>query len=80
MADEAGTGTTLYTAPDQDSFAPRFGEGSCSAHLADGAVELGAPASLRLDVDTPEHLDRARLQGLGPRTAEVVTSRLTPRR
>ena len=77
VADEAGSGTTLYTAPDQESFTPRFGEGSRAAHRAAGAVEIAAPATVRLDVDTPAHLAQARLRGVGDRTSWVVTSRMS---
>lgn len=76
VADEAGTGTTLYTAPDQETFSPRFGGSSRAAHLAAGAVEIDAPAALRLDVDTPEHLHAVQQHGVGARTSWVVTSRL----
>lgn len=75
VTDAEGTGTTLYTAPDHDAFLPRFGEGSRAAHLAAGASELDAPDTVRLDVDTPDQLDRARRRGVGPRTSWVLTHR-----
>ena len=79
VADAAGTGTTLYTAPDLEVFAPRFGSGSREGHRRAGAVELDVPAgsTLRRDVDTPEDLERARALGLGARSAWVLT-RTTP--
>ncbi len=75
VADAAGRGTTLYTAPDVGAFAPRFGLGSRQAHVDAGAVEVsGGPAgSVRLDVDTPEELWAALDLGVGPRTAWTVT-------
>ncbi len=75
VADAAGIGTTLYTAPDLARFVPRFGPASRAAHLAAGAVELpaGTAGSLRHDVDTPEDLEAARALGLGPRTAWALT-------
>jgi 2-phospho-L-lactate guanylyltransferase len=79
VPDEAGTGTTLYTAPDLNRFTPRFGVGSRAAHVQQHAVELTVSegSSLRRDVDTPEDLDRARALGVGPRSAWVLT-RLLP--
>jgi 2-phospho-L-lactate/phosphoenolpyruvate guanylyltransferase len=73
VADAAGVGTTLYTAASVGSFEPRFGERSRDAHMAAGATELGAPASVRTDVDTPEELRAAAGLGLGARTSWVVT-------
>jgi 2-phospho-L-lactate guanylyltransferase len=73
VADSAGIGTTLYTAP-YDAFDPRFGHGSREAHLDAGAVELGgALETLRRDVDDLDDLARAQGLGLGPHTAAVVT-------
>jgi 2-phospho-L-lactate/phosphoenolpyruvate guanylyltransferase len=76
VADAAGVGTTLYAAPSLDTFDPRFGAGSCAAHLAYGAqlIDLQGIASLRRDVDTPEDLRAAAELGLGRRTSWVVTS------
>jgi 2-phospho-L-lactate guanylyltransferase len=72
VADAQGTGTTLYAAP-YDSFAPAFGPGSAAAHRSAGALELiGAQEELRLDVDDPNDLDRARLLGVGPHTSRVL--------
>jgi 2-phospho-L-lactate guanylyltransferase len=68
VADAAGTGTTLYTAP-HSSFDPRFGPDSRLAHLDAGAVEIAeAPASLRLDVDDLDDLRQAITLGVGPHT------------
>lgn len=73
VADAAGVGTTLYTAP-YDGFDPRFGERSREAHLEAGAVELsGDLASLRRDVDDLADLRGAWALGLGPRTAALAT-------
>lgn len=75
VADAGGSGTTLYTAPTAQSFAPHFGAGSRAAHLTAGAMELDLPAiaSVRRDVDTPEELREAVELGVGPRTSWVVT-------
>jgi 2-phospho-L-lactate guanylyltransferase len=74
VGDVAGTGSTLYVAPDLDRFHPSFGEGSREAHLQGGAVELEAALSLRRDVDTPEDLHEALMLGLGERTALVSSA------
>ncbi|WP_148574554.1 2-phospho-L-lactate guanylyltransferase [Nocardioides caldifontis] len=78
VPDAAGTGTTLYTAPDLERFRPRFGPGSRGAHETAGALPLAAPPSLRRDVDTAEDLEAARELGVGARTGWVLT-RLLPR-
>jgi 2-phospho-L-lactate guanylyltransferase len=68
VADEAGTGTTLYSAPLPD-FAPCYGPESARLHAQAGAVPLaGELVSLRHDVDTLEDLRAAVPLGLGPRT------------
>ena len=68
VADEAGTGTTLYTAP-AGAFAPRFGHGSAAAHAAAGATAVaGELTTLRHDVDDLDDLKAAVPLGLGPRT------------
>lgn len=76
VADAAGVGTTLYTAPRLEEFAPRFGVESRRAHLAAGAVEIPAhdAVSVTRDVDTPEDLEAALALGVGPRTSWVVTA------
>ena len=76
VADAAGVGTTLYTAPDLETFEPRFGSRSREAHLAGGAVELDTTAapSLARDVDTPDDLRAALELGVGNRTSFVLTT------
>ncbi len=74
VADAAGVGTTLYTAPD-GVFDPRFGPGSRAAHLDAGALALdGELASLRRDVDDLGDLEAARRLGLGPHTAALTSA------
>ncbi len=73
VADHAGTGTTLLTAPAGTALDPRFGPGSATAHAASGARALdGDWPSLRLDVDTAADLAAAARLGLGTRTARVL--------
>jgi 2-phospho-L-lactate guanylyltransferase len=73
VADAAGTGTTLLAAPAGVELDPRFGPGSAAAHAASGAHAITGPlASLRLDVDTTDDLDRALRLGAGPETAQVA--------
>lgn len=72
VADAAGSGTTLYSAP-QALFSPRFGGPSRQAHLAAGAVEIvDAAAGVRQDVDEVADLGRALLLGVGQHTAEAT--------
>jgi 2-phospho-L-lactate guanylyltransferase len=71
VADAAGTGTTLYTAP-AASFAPRYGVGSAGLHGASAMALGGELPSLRHDVDTLEDLRAALPLGLGPRTTLVA--------
>jgi 2-phospho-L-lactate guanylyltransferase len=75
VADAAGVGTTLYTAPTIEQFEPRFGISSRQAHLDAGATELDArrAPSVRRDVDTPDDLREALLLGVGERTSFVTT-------
>lgn len=71
VADLAGTGTTLYTAPDA-LFAPRFGPESARRHREAGAVPLTeVPDVVRMDVDDVADLSRALVTGVGPRTARA---------
>jgi 2-phospho-L-lactate/phosphoenolpyruvate guanylyltransferase len=68
VADDDGSGTTLYTAP-YDRFDPHFGPGSRSAHLTAGVPEITGPlVSLRRDVDDRRALARAQAIGLGAHT------------
>jgi 2-phospho-L-lactate guanylyltransferase len=68
VGDRDGVGTTLYTAP-YHAFAPSFGNGSRSAHLAAGAVEIaGALLTLRQDVDDSAALAAAETLGVGAHT------------
>lgn len=70
--DRPGTGTTLLLSTPGGPLDPRFGVGSADAHLASGAVAVGAElATLRCDVDTAEDLAVATAIGLGPRTAGI---------
>ena len=73
VPDDAGLGTTCYTAPDLAAFAPAFGGPSRTAHLDRGAAELrAAAATVRRDVDTPEDLAAARSLGTGRATTAVL--------
>lgn len=68
VADHDGVGTTLYSAP-YDVFAPSFGHGSRTAHLAAGAIEIEGPLlTLRQDVDDSSALAAAERLGLGAHT------------
>ena len=72
VADAAGIGTTLYSAPWQ-GFDPRYGEGSRRAHLDAGAGEvLGALTTLRRDVDDLPDLQAAAALGVGEHTRRVL--------
>lgn len=72
VRDFAGTGTTTYAAP-ASGFDPRFGVGSAAAHLAAGAIEVGAGLlSLRADVDDAADLERAISLGVGSHTKAVL--------
>lgn len=74
VADIAGSGSTLYAA-DYARFAPRFGPGSCAAHLAAGAIEIeGELAGLRHDVDDTADLSRALALGVGPLTMAALST------
>jgi 2-phospho-L-lactate/phosphoenolpyruvate guanylyltransferase len=83
VADQAGEGTTMYTAAPGTEFQPGFGSGSRARHAAGGATDLAAtnPAladldGLRQDVDTPEDLCTAASLGLGKRTAPIAAGLL----
>jgi len=74
VPDADGGGTTVVTAPDLETFRPRFGHGSRAAHLDAGADEIGIDdiASVRRDVDTPADLADVLRLGIGPRTSRVT--------
>ncbi len=71
VPDAAGTGTTMLCAAAGTALDPRFGERSCAAHAASGAVRLDPAdaAGLRRDVDTEVDLWDALRLGTGPATA-----------
>ena len=72
VADQEGTGTTLYAAA-YPLFDPHFGRGSRQAHLDTGAREVsGTLASLRRDVDDASALAQAADLGLGAHTRLVL--------
>ncbi|MDQ6934648.1 MAG: 2-phospho-L-lactate guanylyltransferase [Actinomycetota bacterium] len=76
IPDAEGKGTSLLAAAPGVELEPRFGPGSAAEHEASGAHPVGLElVSLRLDVDTPADLLRARQVGVGTHTAEVVTTR-----
>jgi 2-phospho-L-lactate guanylyltransferase len=74
VCDADGVGTTAVTAPDLDTFRPRFGHGSRTEHRDVGAAEIGVEdiGSLRRDVDTPADLAEVLRLGIGPRTSQVT--------
>jgi 2-phospho-L-lactate guanylyltransferase len=74
VADRAGTGTVLLAALRAADLDPRFGPGSCAAHVSAGSVELVRDAwpGLRCDVDTVADLDEAVRLGVGPATRAVL--------
>ncbi|MFC4030663.1 2-phospho-L-lactate guanylyltransferase [Streptomyces polygonati] len=71
LADAAGVGTTLLTAPPRLPLSPAFGGPSRARHLASGAHEITLPGvpSVRRDVDTADDLRAALALGVGRRTA-----------
>ncbi|PPK64328.1 2-phospho-L-lactate guanylyltransferase [Actinokineospora auranticolor] len=72
VADRPGTGTALLIGAPGEPLAPRFGQGSATAHARDAARVGDHLPYLRCDVDTPDDLTLARDLGLGPRTARVL--------
>ncbi|WP_084960085.1 2-phospho-L-lactate guanylyltransferase [Thermoactinospora rubra] len=76
VPDAQEVGTTFYGVRRGVPFRPRFGGESRARHLAGGAKELALEGieSVRRDVDTPDDLRAAMALGLGPHTAEVVSS------
>lgn len=72
VADAAGSGTTLYTAPVEE-FAPEFGIDSALAHRDAGALAVpGELATLRRDVDDLDDLRAAVALGVGPATSAAA--------
>ena len=73
VADAAGTGTVLLTAPPGVALDPRFGVGSAAAHAASGARALtGDWPGLRQDVDTAADLRTVLALGPGPHTCALL--------
>lgn len=72
VRDADGSGTTLLTAGPGSRLTPLFGPDSARRHLASGARELDAAASLRCDVDSAADLRRCLELGVG-----MLTSQLT---
>ena len=69
VADHTGEGTTMLVGRPGALPEPHFGPGSAAAHAASGALALpGEWPGLRLDVDTPADLARARTLGVGSAT------------
>jgi 2-phospho-L-lactate/phosphoenolpyruvate guanylyltransferase len=80
LADAAGLGTTLLSAPPAHPLSPAFGGRSRARHLASGAQEITLPAvpSVRQDVDTGDDLRTALALGVGPRTAAAAGLLIPP--
>jgi len=73
VADAAGTGTVLLTAPAGTALDPRFGAGSAYAHASSGARALGGDwPGLRQDVDTPDDLHEVLSLGAGTHTCALL--------
>jgi 2-phospho-L-lactate guanylyltransferase len=73
VRDIDGSGTTLLAAGPHSQLGPLFGPDSARRHLASGARELDAAASLRCDVDSAADLRRCLELGVGTLTAQLVT-------
>lgn len=72
VRDFPGDGSTTYAAPAR-LFDPHFGVASAAAHLAAGAVEIGADlVTLRADVDDAADLERAISLGVGLHTMAAL--------
>lgn len=71
VADAEGAGSTLVTARPGVPWASAFGADSYGRHVALGCVALPVAdaSTVRRDVDTPDHLDRAARAGLGSHTS-----------
>jgi len=74
VADHIGLGTTLVINRSGRPVTTDFGPHSASSHRALGFDDLTefADDSLRLDVDTPDDLERAIVVGLGPAAARLI--------
>jgi 2-phospho-L-lactate guanylyltransferase len=74
VADHTGSGTSLLINRSGRAVTTEFGPQSASAHRALGFDDLTefADDSLRLDVDTPDDLERAIVVGLGPAASRLV--------
>jgi 2-phospho-L-lactate guanylyltransferase len=73
VRDLDGSGTTLLAAGPGSALAPLFGLDSAHRHLASGARELAAEASLRCDVDSAADLRRCLELGVGMLTSQLLT-------
>ncbi|MDH4158795.1 MAG: 2-phospho-L-lactate guanylyltransferase [Actinomycetota bacterium] len=74
LADRAGSGTVLLTAPSGPALNPAFGSNSYAGHIAGGAVALrdGGWPGLRCDVDTLADLAEALRVGVGAATSAAA--------
>jgi 2-phospho-L-lactate guanylyltransferase len=72
VRDLDGSGTTLLAAGPGSQLAPLFGPDSARRHLASGARELEAAASVRCDVDSAADLRRCLELGVGMLTSQLV--------
>lgn len=72
VRDVDGSGTTLLAAGPRSQLEPLFGPDSARRHLASGARELDAAASLRCDVDSAADLRRCLELGVGTLTAQLM--------
>ncbi|MEO6502871.1 MAG: 2-phospho-L-lactate guanylyltransferase [Jatrophihabitantaceae bacterium] len=72
VRDADGSGTTLLAAGSGSQLTPLFGPDSAQRHLASGARELDAAASLRCDVDSAADLRRCLELGVGMLTSQLM--------
>lgn len=80
VADADADGTTALLAPAGLDVVPAFGVGSFARHVAAGARPVTETlVRLRRDVDTVEHLEEARLLGVGAHTSAVLATLLDAR-
>ena len=73
VADRSNSGTTVLTALVAAHVDPHFGPHSAAAHQTAGATLVTSPADVACDVDTLADLAHARLLGVGPQTATLLT-------